>query len=110
MCPVSGETHPNGKGKHRLIKYTIEELFRRGRWQGSQKEHRSGSKGRYIKFKSRLYYRGELKNTLQPHSQDVHILIPGTMDMLPHMVQETLQVCLYEGFWEGEIILDYPGK
>lgn len=27
MCPVSGETHPNGKGKHRLVKYTIEELL-----------------------------------------------------------------------------------
>ena len=95
-CVLFQERHPNGKrSKHRQVKYTIKELFRCGRWQGSQKEHRSGSKSRYIEFKSWLYYRGELKNILQPHSQDVHILIPGTMDMLPHMVQETLKVCLY---------------
>lgn len=77
MCPVSGETHPNGKC--RQVNHTIKELFRCGSDREAKKSTEVAPRAG-VSSSNPDYYHGELNNILQPHSWDVHILIPGTYE------------------------------
>lgn len=42
-------------------------------------------------------------------SQNVHVLIPEPMKMLPYLAKGALQVWLNQGLLDGKAILNYPG-